>query len=157
VTFLVILGLIVAAFFAVVFFSKNRVGIPILAMAAGAMLASMWVGDLTPLIAGAGIIIVQPPLESLVAAAMTLLPAVLLSARGSSYSALYERIFGGVVFALFATALLLPSIGSALVIDATARPIYDFFVQYRTIIVTAGLVIGVFDLLFFKVPKHAKH
>ena len=156
-TFLVIFGLIMAAFFAVVFFSKGRVGIPILAMSAGAMLASMWVGDLTPLIASVGIIIVQPPLESLVAAAMTLLPAVLLSSRGSSYSALYERIFGGVVFALFATALLLPTIGSALVVDGTARPIYDFFVQYRTIIVTTGLVIGVFDLLFFKTAKHAKH
>lgn len=156
-TFLVIFGLIVAAFFAVIFFTKNRIGIPILAMSAGAMLASMWVGNLTPLIANAGIVIVQPPLESLVVAAMTLLPAVLLSARGSSYSALYERLFGGVVFALFSITLLLPAIGSALVVDATARPVYDFFVQYRTIIVTIGLVAAVFDLLFLKVPKHAKH
>lgn len=156
-TFLVIFGLIVAALFAVVFFTKRRIGMPILALAAGALLASMWVGDLTPIIAQAGIVIIQPPLESLVAVALTLLPALLVSSASGSYGNTMQQAVASAIFALFATALLLPYIGSALVIDEAGRPVYEFFADYRSLIVTAGLVAGILDLVIVKKPKSGKH
>lgn len=156
-TFLVIFGLIIAGLFASVFFTKRRIGMPMLALAAGALLATMWVGDLTPIIAQAGIVIVQPPLESLVAVALTLLPALLVSSASGSYGNTMQQVVASVVFALFATALLLPYIGSALVIDDAGRPFYEFFVEYRSLIVTVGLMAGIVDLVILKKPKPGKH
>lgn len=156
-TFLVIFCLIIAALFALVFFSKRRVGVAGLALAAGAMLASMWVGDVTPLIAQAGIVIVKPPLESVVTVVLTLLPAILVLFTGATYKSMVQRVIGSALFALFAVALLLPSIGASLVIDATGKPIFDFFTEYRTLLVTIGLVFSVLDIIFVKMPKPGKH
>jgi len=157
VTFLVIFSLIIAALFAVAFFSKRRVGVAGLALAAGAMLASMWVGDVTPFIVQAGIVIVKPPLESVVTAALTLLPAVMVLFVGATYKSTVQRVIGSALFALFAVALLLPSIGAALVIDTAGKPLFDFFNEYRTLIVTIGLVFSVLDIIFVKIPKPSKH
>ena len=156
-TFFVIFSLIIAALFAIAFFSKRRVGVAGLALAAGTMLASMWVGDVTPIIAQAGIVIVKPPLESVVTAVLTLLPAILVLFVGAVYKNMIQRIIGSALFALFAVALLLPSIGAALVIDAAGKPVFDFFDEYRTLFVTIGLVFSVFDIIFVKIPKPSKH
>lgn len=155
-SFVVIFLIVIALLFALAFFTKRRFGVLGLALTAGAMLSTLWVGDLTPLIANAGIQIVKPPLSSVVSAALILLPAILLLSSGPTYKTTMQRVIGAAAFAGLAIALLLEPLGSALVIDSTGKPVYDFFVQYRAIIVTAGLVFAVFDLLFTKTPRHHK-
>ncbi|MDX2776536.1 hypothetical protein PV379_04185 [Streptomyces caniscabiei] len=156
-SFMVAFAIIVAALFALPFFTKRRFGLPGLALAAGAMLAALWVGDVTPLIAQAGVVIVQPPLESIVTVVLTLLPAVLLLPTSPGASSSLQRLGGSVAFALLAVALLLPAIHSALVIDQTGMPVYEFFAQNRAAIVTIGLVAALFDILMKKRAKSAKH
>lgn len=153
-SFLVIFLIVIAALFALAYMTKRRFGVLGLALAAGAMLSELWVGNLTPIIASAGVVLVQPPLESVVSAGLILLPAILLLFSGPVYKGKVQRIIGSIAFAVLATALLLPPLGSALVIDDTARPIYDTFVQYRPAIITATLIYALADLLITKTPKH---
>ena len=153
---MVIFLIVIALLFAVVFFTKRRFGVLGLALAAGAMLSTLWVGDLTPIIANAGIQIIKPPLSSVVSAALILLPALLLLSSGPTYKSTIQRVVGSLAFAVLAIALLLEPLGSALVMDTTGKPVYEFFVRYRAVVVTAGLIFAVVDLLFTKTP-HRHH
>lgn len=152
VLFLIFIGLL----FATAFFTKRRFGVLGLALAAGAMISNLWVGDLTPIIANAGIIIVKPPLASLVSAGLILLPALLLLSSGPTYKSMPQRVIGAAAFAVLAIALLLEPLGSALVIDSVGKPVYDFFVQQRVLIITIALVLAILDLLMNKTPKRRK-
>lgn len=156
-SFIIVFAVFGAALFALPFLAKRQFGIPGLALAAGAMLASLWVGDVTPLIAQAGVVIVQPPLESIVTVVLTILPAVLLLPISPPASTPLRRIIGSALFALLAIALLLPAIHSALVIDESGMPVYEFFAQNRAAIVTFGLVAALFDILAKKRAKTPKH
>ena len=62
-TFLIILGIYAALLFVIGFASRKSMGVPTLALAAGAVLAKLWTDSLTPLIASTGVIIVRPPLS----------------------------------------------------------------------------------------------
>lgn len=157
-SFIVIFLGIIAALFAVAFFTKRRFGALGLALGSGAMISTLLVGDVTPIIAEAGIIMVAPPLESVVTAALILLPALLLLISGPSYRSTSQRAIGAGLFAILATALLLEPLGAALVIDGVGQQVYDLFVQYRVIIITACLIFALIDVLLTKTPKpSAKH
>ncbi|HEX6415977.1 MAG TPA: hypothetical protein VFZ62_00435 [Candidatus Saccharimonadales bacterium] len=155
-SFIIVFLIVIALLFAMMFFTKRRLGVVGLGLAAGAILSSLWVGDLTPIIASTGVQLVKPPLESVVSAGLILLPAVLLLMGGPTYKTMPQRIIGAVVFSALAIALLLEPLGSALVIDETGKPVYDFFIQNRTGIVTLGLILAILDLLVTKTPKHPK-
>jgi hypothetical protein len=154
VSFLVIFLIVIGALFATSFFTKRRFGVLGLALAAGAMLSTLWVGDLTPIIANAGFIIVKPPLESLVSAGLILAPALLLLSSGPTYKTMRQRVIGAAAFAILATSLLLEPLGSALVIDSIGKPVYAFFVKYHAAIVTVALVLALLDLLVTKTSRH---
>jgi hypothetical protein len=124
-----------------------------LALSAGAMLSTLWVGDLTPIIAEAGFVLVRPPLESVVAGALTLLPAVLLLASGPAYQKGPHRVLGALLFAVFATVLLLEPLGSALIIDGIGKQVFNFLTVNRIALITICLAVAVFDILFTKIPK----
>jgi hypothetical protein len=154
VSFLVIFLIVIGVLFAASFLTKRRFGVLGLALAAGAMLSSLWVGDLTPIIASAGFVIVKPPLSSLVSAGLILAPALVLLSSGPTYKNMRQRIVGAAAFAVLATSLLLEPLGTALVIDHIGKPVYDFFVKYHAAIVTVALVLAVLDLLVTKTPRH---
>jgi hypothetical protein len=157
-SFVIIFLIVIAALFALAFFTKRRFGVLGLALAAGAMLASLWVGDLTPVIAQAGFVLVKPPLQSVVAAGLTLLPAVfLLFSGGPTYKAMPQRIGGALAFAVLATALLLDPLQSALVIEGVGKSVYDYMVEYRTLFITIGLVLAILDVFATRTPGHAKN
>jgi hypothetical protein len=155
-SFLILFLILIGLLFATTYFTKRRFGVLGLALAAGAMLSTLWVGDLTPIIARAGIILVKPPLESVVSAGLILLPALLLLSSGPSYKAQFQRIIGAGAFAVLAASLLLEPLGSALVIEGIGQSVYDFFVRNRVVIVTLCLILAVIDLLMTKSPKHHK-
>lgn len=144
----------IALLFVLAYSTKRRFGVLGLALAAGAMLSSLWVGSLTPIIANAGVVLVQPPLESVVAACLILLPAVLLLFSGPTYKSHVQRIVGAGAFALLAISLLLEPLGAVLGVNSMARPAYDQLVKYHAIIITACLALAVFDLLTTKTPRH---
>lgn len=153
ITFLITIGLL----FALAYITKRRFGILGLGLAAGATLSALWVGDLTPLVAQAGIVIVRPPLESVVASVLILAPPIVLLVSGPKYTSGIQRMIGSVAFAALATAFLLPSLGSALVIDSTSKNVYDFFTHYRVAVVTIGLLLAIADLLTSKAPHRHSH
>lgn len=155
---IVILFLVViAALFVVAFLTRRRFGVLGLALTAGATLSSLWAVQLTPLVAKAGLELVAPPLENVVAAGLVLLPAVLLFFSGPTYHHTTERVIGSLAFAILALAFLLEPLGSSLVLDATSRTIYAFVVHNRVYIVTLGLAFAIFDLLTTRTPKHRDH
>lgn len=152
-TFVTIFLLLLTGLFALAFFTKRRFGVLGLALVAGAMVSSLWVADLTPVVAQAGFMLVKPPLESVVAASLTLLPAVLLLMSGPSYRLGWQRVVGALLFAVLAAVLLLEPLGSALIIEGPGKQLYDFFVQNHVVIITVCVTLAIFDLLVTKTPK----
>lgn len=158
-SFLVVMAIIVAALFACVYFTRRRLGVLGLALATGAILSNLWVGDLTPLVAQAGIEIVRPPLSSVVATVLTLLPAIILLFGGPSYKTGWQRMLGSLLFAVLSVTLLLQPLAVALVIDESGKPLYEFLKQYQNIFITVGLGFAILDLLFTRNPRgaHKEH
>jgi hypothetical protein len=157
-TFVTIFLLLLAGLFALAFFTKRRFGVLGLALVAGAMVSSLWVADLTPVVAQAGFVLIKPPLESVVAASLTLLPALLLLMSGPSYRASWQRVMGALLFAVLAAVLLLEPLGSALIIEGPGEQLYRFFTHNSVIVITVCVVLALVDLLLTKTPKiSAKH
>lgn len=146
-SFFIVVGIIFGVLFLVSFLTKRRVGILGLALAAGYVLANLWVHDLTPLVASAGIEIIKPPLSSIVATILTLLPAALIFFHGGAVKGKLLRIVHSVIFAALGVALLFGPLGAALVIDDSAKPVYEILKQYNAAIITAGIVLAVADLI----------
>lgn len=142
--------------FVLSYLTKRRFGVLGLALAAGAMLSDLWARQLTPVVRSTGFEIVAPPLATLVAVSLVLLPAILLLFSGPSYYNRAERIIGALLFAALATALLIEPLGSGLVLQGQGKEVYDWFYANRVYIVTLGLVAALVDLLFAKTPKHKK-
>ena len=155
-SFIMILGIIVAALFAATYFTRRRFGVLGLALTAGFLLSGLWTAEVTPLIKQAGVELLSPPLASVVAGTLVLLPAVVLLFSGPTYSKHAPRVIGSVAFALLAAALLLPSLYNGLVLDTNGKQIYDLINQNRNIIITVAVVYALFDILTIKSPKKDK-
>lgn len=149
---LIIIGLL----FAMAYFTKRRFGVLGLALCAGSLLSVMWTADVTPLVQNAGIRLIAPPLATVVAIALVLLPAVLLLFSGPSYHRVWQRVIGAFAFALLATSFILVPLGTGLVLDDTTQEYYDFLVHNRNFIVTAAIAYAIYDILIHKTPKKEK-
>ncbi len=146
----IVLAIILAALFGLTYFTKRRFGVLGLALAAGDILSQLWAHDLTPIVRNSGFETTSPPLVSVVAVGLVLLPAVVLLFSGPVYKKSIERIVGAAAFALLALAFLLPILGDALVLKGDSATVYNFISTYREWIITAGLGFAVFDLLTIK-------
>lgn len=140
----VVLGLVL---FGLAFMTRRRFGVLGLALAAGSLLSSMWATPLVAVIEATESGLAGIAVAGYVAAALVLLPAVLLLFSGPAYRGAYGRVAGAVLFALFALILVAEPLGAALVLDDIGRTIYDALQQYRMYIVTGGIVLAVLDLL----------
>ncbi len=143
----IVFGVVLLLLFGLAFFTKRRFGVLGLALAAGSMLSELWATQLTPVVRDAGLVVQNPPLITIVSVVLVLLPAVFLLFSGPSYHDMPKRIVGAILFAALAFALLIEPLGSALVLQGEGRMVYEFFNDNQVYIVTAGLVIAVFDLL----------
>ncbi len=155
-TSLIVFIIIAALLFALPFLTKRRFGILGLALAAGAVLSSLLVGSITPIVASIGVLLVKPPLESVVAATVTLLPALLLLFSSPQQHSMARRVVGSLAFSLLAVAFLLEALGSALVIEGMGETVYVFLTQYKSTIIAIGLILAILDLFFAKTPKLGK-
>lgn len=154
----IIYGVILLILFGMAYVTKRRFGVLGLALAAGAMLSELWAEKLTPVVASTGLQLMAPPLATVVAVVLVLLPAILLFTSGPTYTKKTERLIGALLFALLAVALLIEPLGSGLVLEGEALTVYEYLYEYRVYIVTTGLVIALLDLLFTKTPSFkSKH
>jgi hypothetical protein len=152
----IVLAIVFAILFAVPYVTKRRLGVLALALAAGAMLSQLWVGNVTPIVASAGFVLVKPPLESVVGMAITLLPALILIPVTPAYSSMIHRVIGSLTFALLAITLLSAPLGSALIIEGTGKMVYDTLATNQAAIVSICLGLAILDLLITKLPKRRK-
>ena len=134
------------ALFALVFFTRRRFGLLGFALAVGSILSELWSKDVTPLVQSAGVELVAPPLVTVVAAAILLLPALILIIKAPAHKHLLQRLVSAAAFAALAIALLLPVFGDALVLEGEGMAIYETLVNYRPWIVTGGLVYALVDI-----------
>jgi hypothetical protein len=157
-SFIIIFSALAVVLFLAAFVSKRRFGVLGLALLAGATLSGLWVETVTMIVAGLGVRSSAPPLETIVEAAITLFPALLLLLSGPTYRTAVQRIVGALAFTLLALALLLQPLGSALVITGVGQTVYTVFMQYHATIITACVIFAILDLFGAKTPPHAaKH
>ncbi|RYZ86966.1 MAG: hypothetical protein EOO68_28220 [Moraxellaceae bacterium] len=150
---LIIIAIIFAVLFALAFFAKRRFGVLGLALTAGATLSGLWANELTPYIRQAGLELVAPPLETVVAIVLILLPAVVLLFSGPKVHKLSQKVFSAALFALLALAYMVEPLESALILEGEAKMLFGYLNDYHGWIITAGIVYALFDLLFVKTPK----
>lgn len=147
---MVTIGLFVAlglVLFGLAFMTRRRFGVLGLALAAGSLLSSMWATPLITMIESTNPALSGIAIAGYVAAALVLLPAVLLLFSGPAYKGTHGRLTGALLFAVFALILISAPLGSALILDDMGRMIYDALQQYQTYIVTVGVALAVLDLL----------
>lgn len=133
-------------------------GVPALALTAGAVLATLWTDSLTPLIASTGVIVIRPPLSSLVAIALTLIPALLVMVRAHKVTHHHHSIFSSLVFAVLAVMLTYGAFANAVIIDESSRVFVEQALAYDKVIITTAIVLALGDVLFYKKPQsHDKH
>lgn len=149
-TFLVVLGLYFAALFLLFFVSKRHIGMPALGLTAGAVLANLWTDDLTPVVAEAGLVLEAPPLHSVIAVALTLLPALLVMTRATKAHSLSHQTYSAVVFAALATMLTWSAFANAVVLDETSRAIVVQLLPYDAAIITTCIVLALIDVVYHR-------
>ena len=149
----IILGGIAAALWFLAFISKRRFGLLALALTAGATVSSLWSYDAGLLLASLGLVPAGPITDAAVLSLITLLPAFLLFFHGHAHRGLAGRIIGSTLFVLMAMALLVEPIGVALPVTGVGAQLYALLNQYGGVIISAGVVLAVFDLLLVKTAK----
>ena len=151
-TYIIILVIYLALLYLVAWLSRRSMGGSTLALAAGALLASLWTDSLTPIVAQSGIVIVQPPLTSIVSVTLTLIPAFLVMIRANKAPTRYHGLIGSLVFALLAVALTYGAFSNAVVLDEQSKRYVVEFVKYQNIIITACVTCALIDVLIYKKP-----
>lgn len=151
-TYLIILGVYSAVLFAIAWLSRRSLGVPTLTLAAGALMADLWTDSLTPLVAQAGLEIVKPPLTSVVAVALTLLPALLVMVRQHKVSSHYRSVLGSLVFAVLGVLLTYAAFSNAVVLDEASRQYALEIANYQNIAITVCILLAVAEVLFYKKP-----
>lgn len=141
---LIIIVLLVASLAA-----RRRFGIMGLALAAGALLSSIWGYDAGLIASGIGL-----PSNKYVDAILTsiiiLLPSVILLFRGYRCRTLAGRISGSLLFAILAFALLVVPLSAVWPIGGFGSNVLVIFSKSNGFIVGSCLVLAVIDLLLLK-------
>lgn len=157
-TYLIVLGIYFAALFVIEWSSRRSMGFPALTLAAGAVIADLWTDSLTPVVAQSGIVIVKPPLQSLVAIALTLLPALLVMLRAPKMSTKHHGWFGSLVFATLGVMLTYAAFSNAVVLDEGSKEIVKHIFSYQAIITTSAIVLAILEVFLYRKPHpHDKH
>ena len=157
-TYLIMLAIYVGVLFLVAWTSRRTMGVPTIALAAGALMADLWTNSLTPFVAQTGIVIVSPPLASIVSIALTLLPALLVMFRSQKVSSHYRSIIGSLVFAILGAMLTYGAFSNAVVLDDASKQYVLEIVKYQNAVVTACILLATVEVLFYRKPhEHRTH
>ena len=124
-----------------------------LGLAAGALLSMNWADTLTPFIEQQGLVMVSPPLATIVQTALILTPPIILFLSGPTYNRAWPRLAGSVAFTLLAFTFLLQPIGSAVLLEGAGLEVYKFFHTYESLIIVAGIIAALVDILLTRKSK----
>lgn len=138
-----ILGLL----FLMSFATNRRFGVLGLALAAGSLLSTNWTGTVTPFIEQQGVVLVAPPLALVVATALILLPPAVLLFSGPAYTAMWQRIMGSLAFAFLGFAFMADHLQATLQLDGFGAAFMKIMDTYASIIIVAGIIVAMADVL----------
>ncbi len=157
-TYIIILALYAAVLFLIALLSRRSLGVPTLTLAAGALMANLWTNSLTPLVAQAGVATSRAPLASIVAVALTLLPAVVIMFRSHKTTSKHHSLFGSLMFAVLGVMLTYGAFSDAVAVDAASKQYVTMIMQYQNIAITACICLAILSVLFYKKPvSHQEH
>lgn len=144
------------------YITKRRFGLLGLALAAGATLSSLWSYDAGLVVGSLGIVPQGSLTTAFTLSAIVLLPAVVLLFHGYAYKKFVSRVIGALMFTLLALAFLVEPLGYALTLEGFGADAYRWLVDYKAVIISAGLILSVVDLFLTKPvqlveKKAAKH
>lgn len=148
-TFLTIVGAVMAVLFLLSYIRSGRFGATILALGAGYLLAMMWTDILLP-----HVTMSLPYLTryDTVNSFLILLPGILAILLSPQQKSILPKMIASLAVAGFGVVLLLPvfepwSKGSA---------VYATISDYQGVIITILLILGLFDILFARLPKSSR-
>ncbi len=131
---------------------------PALGLTAGAVIAKLWTGSLTPIVENAGLVIEKPPLTSVVAVVLTLLPALIVMSRATKAHSMGHQIYSSIVFAALAVMLTYAAFAGAVVLDETSKSIVLKLLPYDSIVITTCIVLALVDVVYHRKHRvHSKH
>lgn len=152
--FLIFAGVVALTLFVLSYLRTGRFGYTVLAFGAGYLLANLWSSTLASYMN-----VTVTPLSSrdIVYGLMILLPGITALLLGHKLGSALPRIVQALILAALGVALLLPILG----IGSSGYQLYALVKQYRDIIISVILVIGLADMVVSrssKMPKrHKEH
>ncbi len=132
------------------YITRRRFGLLGLALAAGATLSTIWSYDAGLLVGALGILPTGPITTAITLSVIVMLPSVVLLFHGYTYKGFVGRVLGALMFTLLAMAFLVEPLGYALNLDGTGAEIYGWIREYKSLIISVGLIFAVADLFFTK-------
>lgn len=152
-TYLIVLGLYFAILFALGWTSRRSMGFPALTLAAGAIITDLWTDSLTPVVAQTGIVLIKPPLQSLVAIALTLLPALVVMIRAPKMASKHHGWFGSLVFAVLGVMLTYGAFSNAVVLDEGSKEVVRQIFSYEASIITVAILCSIAEVFLYRKPR----
>lgn len=150
---IIVLLIIILGLFAGAFLSKRRFGLLGLGLAAGAIISPIWGENAGFVVSSTGLVPEGPIINAIAVSAVILIPAILFMFHGYTYKGMFGRIVGSLLFTGLAIAFLVTPIESALILSGPIGTVYGWFVSNREMVISAGVVIAVIDVLIAK-PVH---
>jgi hypothetical protein len=150
---MIIFAAILALLFALAYSTKRRFGMLGLALCAGALLSMSWTGSLTPFLQAQGIDFTSPPLEAVVAATLTILPALFVLMKGPTYKKPLPQLVSAIGFTLFALILLLKPLGPSLPLPSSQQGLYTAIVGFSNASIVIGVLIALGDIVLHRPGK----
>jgi hypothetical protein len=141
---------VIAALFAVAFFSKRRFGILGLGLSAGAIISPIWGENAGYIISATGLVPEGPLVNVIAYSVLILVPALLFMFHGYVYKGIIGRIVGALLFTILAAAFLAGPVGDALTLTGPIASSYAWLVSNHEIIISVGVVLAIVDLLLSK-------
>lgn len=138
---------ILVVLFLAALITRRRFGVLGLALAAGALLSSVWTTELVRILENTTPELASIPTTGLVSAGLVVAPALLLLFSGPSYKTMRTRVVGSVLFAIFAALLVVEPLSNVFELSEIGSSALNFFVEYKPYIVTTGIVLALLDLL----------
>lgn len=147
--FLIIIGSVAAGLFMLTFIRSGRFGVAALALGVGYLLARMWTDILVSLTSFA---LPYISTSDTVHAGLILLPGILALLFGHHQNSLVPRPVGALIIATLGVTLLLPIFEPW----ANGHEVYRTLENYQGVIITGGLILGLLDIIFGRLPKAPK-
>lgn len=145
-TFLIVLGVYIAAAALLAYISKRRFGWLALGLVLGAFLANLWALPVAQFIAAEGLTVEKPPLASLVAVAMVLIAAIILTLKAPKSGGL-ARVLGAIGFGVAFAGLTYQWFRAGVILDSASAATVVQVEPYISTIVTVLLLVAVFDVV----------